>query len=284
MAAPPNRDRVAHLGDFTLTPRVLRVAAWSIPVGALASVTALRAGRAAGAGRRLRRHRRAADRPGDAVARRRDPRGQDHDLVVVARLGHVGRGARAGVHDRRGARCAGGPRAARGHARVLGAHRARRGRRRRHALTADRRRLPARADARLAAGAAAADRGDVGLPRVGAAAEAVGPDREDRAAGAAPVPRVRRGPAGGAARRRGDGRRAARPRDRPHAPSGRYPPRGGTPVRGRPRGRGDRRDARDPSVVVGHVTVEHLLEGRLRDLLGERHRERILRPRLVLSR
>jgi H+/Cl- antiporter ClcA len=41
MAAPPNRDRVAHLGDFTLTPRVLRIAAWAIPVGALAAVTAL---------------------------------------------------------------------------------------------------------------------------------------------------------------------------------------------------------------------------------------------------
>jgi H+/Cl- antiporter ClcA len=38
----------------------------------------------------------------------------------------------------------------------------------------------------------------------------------------------------------------------------------------------------DPDVVVGHVTVEHLLEGRLRDLLGERHRERILRPRMTL--
>jgi hypothetical protein len=38
----------------------------------------------------------------------------------------------------------------------------------------------------------------------------------------------------------------------------------------------------DPDVVVGHVTVEHLSEGRLRDLLGERHRERILRPRMTL--
>lgn len=40
----------------------------------------------------------------------------------------------------------------------------------------------------------------------------------------------------------------------------------------------------DPEIVVGHVTVAHLLEGRLRDLLGERHRERILRPRAVWPR
>jgi H+/Cl- antiporter ClcA len=43
-----------------------------------------------------------------------------------------------------------------------------------------------------------------------------------------------------------------------------------------------------PDVVVGHLTVEHLLEGRLRDLLAERHRERLItplpsRPRATLS-
>src|SRR5690349_9423369 len=36
-----NRDRVAHLGDFTLTPAVLRVVAWAVPVGAVAAVAAL---------------------------------------------------------------------------------------------------------------------------------------------------------------------------------------------------------------------------------------------------
>jgi H+/Cl- antiporter ClcA len=34
-------DRVAHLGDFTLTPRVLRIVAWAIPVGAAGAVAAL---------------------------------------------------------------------------------------------------------------------------------------------------------------------------------------------------------------------------------------------------
>ncbi|UTI63667.1 chloride channel protein [Paraconexibacter antarcticus] len=43
-----------------------------------------------------------------------------------------------------------------------------------------------------------------------------------------------------------------------------------------------------PDVVIGHLTVEHLLEGRLRDLLAERHRERLItplptRPRATLS-
>ncbi|MFZ0040927.1 MAG: chloride channel protein [Solirubrobacteraceae bacterium] len=37
----------------------------------------------------------------------------------------------------------------------------------------------------------------------------------------------------------------------------------------------------DPSRAVGLVTVEHLLQGHLRDLIYDRHRERILRPALV---
>ncbi|MCW3041819.1 MAG: Cl-channel voltage-gated family protein [Solirubrobacterales bacterium] len=37
----PARERVAHLGDFTLTPAVLRIVALAIPTGALASLTAL---------------------------------------------------------------------------------------------------------------------------------------------------------------------------------------------------------------------------------------------------
>jgi H+/Cl- antiporter ClcA len=35
------RERVAHLGDFTLGPRVLRIAAWAVPIGAAGAVAAL---------------------------------------------------------------------------------------------------------------------------------------------------------------------------------------------------------------------------------------------------
>jgi chloride channel protein, CIC family len=38
-------------------------------------------------------------------------------------------------------------------------------------------------------------------------------------------------------------------------------------------------DRNDPSRIVGLVTVEHLLQARLRDLVHERHRERFLQPR-----
>ena len=38
-------------------------------------------------------------------------------------------------------------------------------------------------------------------------------------------------------------------------------------------------DRNDPSRVVGLITVEHLLQARLRDLVHERHRERFLLPR-----
>jgi H+/Cl- antiporter ClcA len=35
------RERVSHLGDFTLRPRVLRIIAWAIPIGAAGAVAAL---------------------------------------------------------------------------------------------------------------------------------------------------------------------------------------------------------------------------------------------------
>jgi len=37
----PVRERVAHLGDFTLRPRVLRIVAWAVPIGAAGAVAAL---------------------------------------------------------------------------------------------------------------------------------------------------------------------------------------------------------------------------------------------------
>jgi H+/Cl- antiporter ClcA len=37
----PVRERVAHLGDFTLRPRVLRIAAWAVPIGAAGALAAL---------------------------------------------------------------------------------------------------------------------------------------------------------------------------------------------------------------------------------------------------
>jgi CIC family chloride channel protein len=39
MATP--RERVAHLGDFTLRPRVLGIVAWAVPIGAAGAVAAL---------------------------------------------------------------------------------------------------------------------------------------------------------------------------------------------------------------------------------------------------
>ena len=39
-SAPPVRDRARHLGDFTLTPRVLVTIAWVLPIGALGAVAA----------------------------------------------------------------------------------------------------------------------------------------------------------------------------------------------------------------------------------------------------
>jgi chloride channel protein, CIC family len=37
----PVRERVAHLGDFTLRPRVLRIVAWAVPIGAAGALAAL---------------------------------------------------------------------------------------------------------------------------------------------------------------------------------------------------------------------------------------------------
>ncbi len=37
----PSRERVAHLGDFTLRPRVLGIVAWAVPIGAAGALAAL---------------------------------------------------------------------------------------------------------------------------------------------------------------------------------------------------------------------------------------------------
>jgi CIC family chloride channel protein len=37
----PVRERVSHLGDFTLGPRVLKITAWAVPIGAAGAVSAL---------------------------------------------------------------------------------------------------------------------------------------------------------------------------------------------------------------------------------------------------
>ncbi len=37
----PVRERVAHLGDFTLRPRVLQIVAWAVPIGAAGALAAL---------------------------------------------------------------------------------------------------------------------------------------------------------------------------------------------------------------------------------------------------
>src|ERR1700756_3035384 len=34
------RERIAHLGDFTLGPRVLRMVAWAVPIGAAGALAA----------------------------------------------------------------------------------------------------------------------------------------------------------------------------------------------------------------------------------------------------
>jgi hypothetical protein len=107
-----------------------------------------RAHPAARAGRRLRRDRSAPHRPRRHVADHRHPRGQDAHLGAVAGLGHLRGRARPRVHDRWRAGRARGARAAVGDAGVLGAHRTVGGRGRRHALAADRRRVPARAHPR----------------------------------------------------------------------------------------------------------------------------------------
>ena len=174
-----------------------------------------RADRAARARRRLRRHRPAADRPGRALADRRHPDRQDADLVALARLGHLRRRARAGVHDRRRARRPRGATccphvfpgfwAMAGLAAVVGGVM-------RSPLTG----VVFTLELTHAWNDAAAAAGRLGqrLPAVGAAAQALGADREDRPPRPPPDPRILHRPA----------RDLLRPRGHDHRPGRAAPP------------------------------------------------------------